>query len=139
MADDLVGSDRSARSWNWWLQGRSSRREYWIHVGLLIAVGLALANPAPFMSLVGAVVLLFVQIRRVHDLGRSAWWAFAAFVAPLICLPLMRVTSVETVNLVGELLTLMMIALVGAIPGDRAANRFGPTPPFTVRRVLTGR
>jgi uncharacterized membrane protein YhaH (DUF805 family) len=127
------------QGWSWWIQGRASRREYWTYVGLLIGIGLILQNAAPIVSIIGATALLLVQIRRVHDFGRSGWWAFAALVAPLICLPLMLVATVETTNTVGELMTLGLVTVVGAFPGEAGENRFGPPPPFTVRRVLTGR
>jgi uncharacterized membrane protein YhaH (DUF805 family) len=139
MTEDITSRSRAAWPWTWWLRGRSSRREYWVYIGLLIAIGLAFSHIAPALSIAGALTLLFVQIRRVHDFGRSGWWAFGSWIAPLLCLPLMLVATLDITNTVGELLTLALTALVGAIPGDAKENRFGPPPPFTVRRVLTGR
>ena len=124
----------------WWLAGRAGRREYWLYVGLLILLSLVLSHSPPIMRLGFAAALLFVQIRRLHDYGRSAWWAVAATLMPLILVALLFYLAGEDIAmLVGTAIELILLVLIGALPGDAGDNRFGPPPPFTVRRALTGR
>ncbi len=72
-------------------QGRSRRREYWYYclsaaiVGLLAQLLLRVFNPL-FGSAVGGLLFMLVsialfipslavQVRRLHDIGKSGWWA----------------------------------------------------------------
>ena len=129
------------RGFSWWLQGRASRREYWTSVALLFGVGLAMeyfpGGPQLETGL-GAVLILF-QVRRIHDFGRSGWWAVAATLAPAILpLPLVAFDSFAAI-MTGLGLELLFLVMIGALPGNPHDNRFGPPPPFTAKRVLTGR
>jgi uncharacterized membrane protein YhaH (DUF805 family) len=127
---------RRTMFWVW--AERSSRREYWIHLALLCAIGLALdAPPAIGMGL--GVVMLLVQVRRVHDFGRSAWWAVAAWLAPMAALPAYFVAGENGALLLALPIEIAGIIWVGAIPGEMHENRFGPPPPFGLKRLLTGR
>jgi uncharacterized membrane protein YhaH (DUF805 family) len=121
-----------------WLAGRAGRREYWVTVAFLLAISFALPAP-PLFRAAFLAILVIAQVRRVHDFGRTGWWAAAATVAPLLCLPVLLVATEEDVLLMGAGLSLILMVAIGAIPGDRNPNRFGAPPPFTLRRVLTGR
>jgi len=57
-----------------YLTGRSSRKEYWIGVGLLLLVGIGLAW-ANVGGASGATTFLWILIwnRRLHDTGQSGW------------------------------------------------------------------
>lgn len=134
-----------------WFKGRAGRREFWTHVVLLFAVSFLLSYVPPILRLrqtsllallqiSPTVVLMLLQIRRVHDLGRSAWWAVAATVAPIVLIvPVMAVASLEVVTVTGVIFELLLLVAIGAPPGDPDENRFGPPPPYTLRRVLAGR
>jgi len=68
------------------LQGRASRSEYWFFVlfNLLLGIGSILAHPViGIVTLVTLPASLCVMVRRLHDLDRSGWWWFIAFI-PLI-------------------------------------------------------
>lgn len=124
----------------WWVSGRACRREYWVWVVLLILVGLLLSHAPPGISLALSLGLLFAQIRRVHDLGRSGWWAVAAWLAPIPpAVALFYLANEDAATLAGVGLELILLITIGALPGEPADNRFGPPPPFTIRRVLIGR
>jgi uncharacterized membrane protein YhaH (DUF805 family) len=142
MTDEATSQTSDARSshrpWNWWLRGRSSRREYWLYIGLMFALGAILKTP-PIGDFGMWLIALFVQIRRVHDFGRTGWWALAASVAPLLCVPLILITTEEIANIVGVAIGLVLVTGIGVPPGDAGENRFGPPPSVTVRRLLTGR
>jgi uncharacterized membrane protein YhaH (DUF805 family) len=129
------------RKWTWWLAGRAGRAEYWASVAFIFALGVALSFvPALSGGSTGlTAVLMVVQIRRVHDFGRTGWWAVLATFAPLILmLPLMG-ASLDVAILVGLLVELAAIVAIGAVPGTPGENRFGPQAPFTWKRTLTGR
>ncbi len=122
--------------WVW--AARSGRREYWVHVALLCAIGLALDAP-PVVGIGLGIVMLLVQVRRVHDFGRSAWLAVAACVAPLAAVPAYFVAGEDAAALLGLLIEIVGMIWIGVIPGDMHENRFGPPPPFGLKRLLTGR
>ena len=68
------------------LQGRASRSEYWFFVlfNLLLGIGSIFAHPViGIVTLVTLPASLCVMVRRLHDLDRSGWWWFIAFI-PLI-------------------------------------------------------
>ena len=124
----------------WWLHGRGGRREYWTQVGMLLVVSFVMGNAAPYLGIALNLMLMSVQIRRVHDIGRSGWWAVAATAAPIILvIPVLLVASLDLATITGVIFEVMLIVGIGALPGDPEENRFGPPPPFTARRVLTGR
>jgi uncharacterized membrane protein YhaH (DUF805 family) len=128
------------RGWFWWLAGRAGRREYWVDIGLLFLLSFLLSRAAPAVSAGFTVVLMSVQIRRIHDLGRTAWWAVAATIAPVVAMfAAWPVMGLEDATLAGVVVELVLIVAIGAWPGEVGENRFGPPPPFTARRVLTGR
>jgi uncharacterized membrane protein YhaH (DUF805 family) len=123
-----------------WFQGRAGRREYWTQIAFLFVVSYLMAGASPILKLVLTVILMLIQIRRVHDLGRSAWWAVAATVAPiLLIVPVLRVASLDVATITGVVFELILLLVIGVPPGDPDDNRFGPPPPYTLRRVLTGR
>ena len=104
--------------------GRSRRKEFWLFILLYIVLsGLAtvvditvfenllIEEEMGVVSVVLALALLIpslsVQVRRLHDTDRSAWWLLIALL-PII----------------GGIVLLVFNCLDGT-PGD---NRFGPDP-----------
>ena len=103
--------------------GRSRRREYWFFVLFNILISMALGaidgmlglgnaqiGTGLLSSLYGLAVLLpslGYAARRLHDIGRSAWWLLLIFI-PLL----------------GPLVILVFTVL-DSQPGD---NAFGPNP-----------
>jgi uncharacterized membrane protein YhaH (DUF805 family) len=78
--------------------GRSSRSEFWpfflIHylvvtilVILIFTVGWGFVIPLVLYGLVSIIPIVALQVRRLHDTGRSGWWfAFAQCVPCLGCI-----------------------------------------------------
>ena len=61
--------------------GRSNRQEYWVSVGLLIAVAFLLT----FLHMEAAsaaitIMWVITWMRRLHDIGRPGWWALVPVV-----------------------------------------------------------
>ena len=90
--------------------GRASRSEYWWFVLLTIALSFI-----PVIGWILRLVLLLpslaVQVRRLHDMNRSAWWL-------LLLLP------VPPIIIIGAPVLLIM----SAFPGTPGPNRYGPNP-----------
>ena len=133
-----------------WLKARAGRREFWTQAAIVVVISFALTFTPIFQIRQAAVlalllttprlVLMLLQIRRVHDFGRSGWWAAAATIAPMVLIvPVMAVSSPGVASATGIFFELLLLVAIGALPGDPEDNRFGPPPPFTARRVLTGR
>jgi uncharacterized membrane protein YhaH (DUF805 family) len=137
-----------------YLNGRSSRGEYWIGIALLllVGVGLALANISGASA---ATTFLWIMIwaRRLHDIGKSGW-------VILVPMGLMIAVSIaafalggdELVNAVRDTQTgsgqisergaWLFLAFVGVVlliqggftiwlgvkTGEPVSNRFGPPP-----------
>ena len=88
--------------------GRASRSEYWWFVLLTFGVSFI-----PIIGWILRLVLLLpslsVQVRRLHDMNRSAWWL-------LLLVPPITIFG-------GPVLLIMSI-----FPGTPGYNRFGPDP-----------
>jgi uncharacterized membrane protein YhaH (DUF805 family) len=113
------------------LAGRGNRKEYWLFV--IVAVGLGVA--ADFLlnrsGGVGVGGVVFVaQIRRLHDLGRSGWWAVGLQAGTLglgVALVALGHSEQQAPILVGAA-TLLIVVVLGLPRGTPHANRFGPPP-----------
>lgn len=109
-----------------WLAGRSDRKEYWICAIVLIAV-YAVLGAVGFEAGSGASAwaMLMIQIRRFHDLGRTGWWAAALLVGQFaVAVPLAFMGPLG-IGL-ATLISLAVLVVMGAIPGQPFENRFGP-------------
>jgi uncharacterized membrane protein YhaH (DUF805 family) len=131
---------------NAWYGGRSNRKQYWIMMLVLIALGVAIQFiPGVKAGSIGVgVVWLMVWGRRLHDIGRSAWWGAIPFILAGVCgffgeVQVGLATSspsaegaVSQQELVG--LALLLVGLLvqfgftiwlGVVKGDPNENRFG--------------
>lgn len=97
--------------------GRARRKEYWMFalISLIIAVILGIIESLlGLSSVLGTLYALAVLIpsiavtvRRLHDTGRTGWWAL-----------------IGLVPVVGMLVLLVFMAL----DGDAGSNEHGPNP-----------
>jgi uncharacterized membrane protein YhaH (DUF805 family) len=106
--------------------GRATRSEYWYWllfaaIGMLVTrildamlfAQMSASGPSPLQSLLSSIFILVlllpsfaVEVRRLHDTGRTGWWLLLALSG------------------IGVLLLLYWASQEGT-PGD---NRFGPNP-----------
>lgn len=82
-------------AWLIWLVARSFL-DGPADVGIIIGLGMTVS-----------VVMLLSAARRLHDLGRSGWWALLGFV---------------------PFLNLAIFVALSVLPGKREQNRFGHAP-----------
>lgn len=97
--------------------GRASRSEFWwfylalaLWYGVLLALVYALGDPGIVLFFLGLAVafvpVLAVQVRRLHDTGKSGW---------LLLLALVPVVSI-------------VLLVFFLLDSDQADNRYGPSP-----------
>ena len=88
--------------------GRASRAEYWWFV--LLGLGLSFIPVIGWiLRLVILLPSLAVQVRRLHDMNRSAWWL-------LLLVPPITVIGV------------FVLLIMSIFPGTPGPNRYGPDP-----------
>lgn len=97
--------------------GRASRTEYWMFtlfnalvvsaLSILTALAHALVILTWLYCLAVLIPSLAVQVRRLHDIGRSGWWLL-----------------ISLVPLVGAIVLLVFFVL----PSEPGSNLYGPPP-----------
>lgn len=120
---------RPKRSIGGYLKARGSRKEYWAAIGAMFGIGFVIGL---FGGSVGAGLAgpsLVFMVRRLHDIGKSGWWALAITFGPVIpMLALMPFAPLTVlVPLVG-LLSIVWTIWLGVIPSEPHENRWGPPP-----------
>ena len=132
-------------------RGRAQRSEFWWFF-LFSVVSSAIVGFVPVIgqlySLVLVIPSLAVSARRLHDIGRSAWWlllhlvSFLALAAGLVALVVIAfayessnaedvVVIVSVIAIVSFLIALgclIVLLVFFAHPGAVGANRYGPDP-----------
>ena len=64
--------------------GRINRATYWVCVGLIVALYLLFNLISSKQTAVSEVVLILVCVPRLHDIGKSGWWAGGFFLAEIV-------------------------------------------------------
>jgi uncharacterized membrane protein YhaH (DUF805 family) len=117
-------------------EGRAARAPSWIAALILLVAGAAYDNFAPpaLHWITGWFVYppLFycatcVLSKRLHDRGRSGWWAALVLVAVLAIWPEPGRAFGPLAFLFGLVVAWAAIEL-GAMPGETGANRYGQNP-----------
>jgi uncharacterized membrane protein YhaH (DUF805 family) len=116
--------------------GRAPRAPSWLAAAILLVLGAAydgFAPPAlhwitgwfvyPPLFYSGACVLS----KRLHDRGRSGWWAALVLVAIVAVWPEPGRTFGPLAFLFGLVVAWAIVEL-GVMPGELGANRYGPNP-----------
>ena len=98
-------------------QGRARRKEYWMFflfnfliTVLLSIIEVMLGLGGILSGIYGLFVLLpsiAVNVRRLHDIGRTGWWMLLSFI-PVV-----------------GLIVLLIFAALDSQPGE---NKYGPNP-----------
>lgn len=126
-------------------RGRARRRELWLFLLfetiVILFLGIAgrmfwpthAVTVAKVFMLLLFLPLLGVEVRRMHDIGRSGWWVVAYWIlaAALHAGDVLlqdRVTDIELIGVLvqGGCLLVLLGCFVQA--GDAGDNRYGPDP-----------
>ena len=96
-------------------EGRISRQQWWIGVGILFAISLVssllFGSEGLVAAIIGILMLIagiMLHIKRCHDRGKSGWW----------CLILL----IPFVGFIWAIIDL------GILPGTVGPNEYGPDP-----------
>ena len=115
------------------MKGRTNRATYWLSLGV-IGVLLAITVLVFHTEVrVGEILLIWICVPRLHDIGRSGWIAGGGLLAE-IALAIGAVVlfhDPDTAAAALGVVTLVIAALLiwlGCIPGNRSANKFGEPP-----------
>ena len=112
-----------------WLGGRARRREYWVWMAPLFIVMLLLAATGlPGVTLLPGVPMLLAMIRRLHDLGRSGWFALLINVGTNVAAFGLTAALGDVGALLGLLVYVGALGLLGAWPGQPGSNAYGQPP-----------
>lgn len=117
-----------------WLDARGGRTEYWAGAGLVLAIRIAARLIGLKIAWITVAPLMHLQIRRLHDIGRSGWWALPILLVPFAeCAAVIQLGHgtpiARALGLIVEgLQTLVLVIWLGALPGDAEENRYGPPP-----------
>src|SRR5688572_22672895 len=118
MNDQDGASGRGGRAG--WFGSRAGRREYWLGVVplLMLTIGLVAWGKTP-LYLLASIAILLIWVRRLHDLGRSGWWALAINGASnLTGLALAAMLPGPAGMFLGALANLAPLIALGALPGQ---------------------
>jgi uncharacterized membrane protein YhaH (DUF805 family) len=114
------------------LNTRTNRATYWLCLAALAILYGALNAFSQKQVAVSEGVLIVLCIPRLHDIGRSGWWAGAVFALELataagafLTLSLQQATIVMGVFV---LLVCVLLIWLGAIPGQPETNVYGDPP-----------
>lgn len=125
-------------------KGRSRRSEYW-WAFLIVAIAKLACMATPFTSVYVSrlltLALLPATIRRLHDTGRSGWWAagwFALDAASTTTVLLVRKfgqVALTASTIVGLVTIAYIVAMVVFLCKDshKGANKYGPSPKHEAR------
>jgi uncharacterized membrane protein YhaH (DUF805 family) len=135
--------------------GRSPRAEYWWYVltlgiaGFLLGLADVVFLGGPVYGNYGPLGLLFtvgclvpgfaVLVRRLHDTGRSGWWALVRL--PALAVLFSGVSALKAITMLKSVPTLVQIGVGGTYvvvafivflftiaEGEGAPNLYGPDP-----------
>ena len=114
--------------------GRINRTTYWVIVAVIVALSVVWRLVVGDTARISEVVLLGIAVPRLHDIGRSGWWAGGVLgieLAGVILVLAMQVPLAGAqlaAGLFGLLVIVLMIVL-GCLPGEAEANAYGDAPP----------
>lgn len=121
------------------INGRIGRRRYWSYLAAILLVGLALGAVARAPAgLFAACLWLWIAAPRLHDLGRSGWWAVGVVVfigGAIRAAAMVGALMVPPMAYLGMLLQFALVLWLGAAEGETAPNRFGPPPAARAARA----
>lgn len=117
--------------------GRMNRAWYWTVVGGFVAIAVLVrflgGSSVPLMM---QIIGLAAVAPRLQDLGRSAWWSLVVILGDLVSVfvgaMLFGPLAFGQIRPWYLLAVWVGIFVLGAIPGQRGENRYGPQPPAGV-------
>jgi uncharacterized membrane protein YhaH (DUF805 family) len=114
------------------MRGRMNRATYWLCLTVILAIVAVMSLFGIRPPRIGEAMLILMCTPRLHDLGRSGWWVLVPLgielVAIIGAIALVPAEDAQVVFGAALLVVVGFIVLLGLIPGDAQANRFGDPP-----------
>lgn len=113
--------------------GRLARTPFVVAGAALFAIAylFLVVTPGAVLSLIGWIVYPALLImgccllaKRLHDRGRSGWWAAIVIIALIAVWPLPETFF----DFIFAAIVVWAVVELGIMPGEAGANRFGPSP-----------
>lgn len=115
-----------------YLNGRINRATYFMLLAALVGMTVVIAVAMPDGRLPGELMLAFIVIPRLHDLGRSGWYALGILLIEIVGLVviLSQLPFDQTSVGIGIMAIVMLVVAIGLglVPGQAGPNRFGAQP-----------
>jgi uncharacterized membrane protein YhaH (DUF805 family) len=105
---------------------------YWLSLAVLIAIYAILNAMSSKHVAVSEGLLIILCVPRLHDIGKSAWWAAGVFLLE-IAIALIGFTTLplqQATIIMGAFVLVIAALLVwlGTTPGEPGPNRYGDPP-----------
>jgi uncharacterized membrane protein YhaH (DUF805 family) len=114
------------------LKGRINRATYSTMLGLVIFLYAAFTLMGAKTPGVSEVVLVFLCVPRLHDIGRSGWWVLVLFAIEIISviagIALLPADDLMAALGVATMIIVALLIVLGILPGQPRANRWGEPP-----------
>jgi uncharacterized membrane protein YhaH (DUF805 family) len=115
----------------WWLKGRMNRASYLPLLGLSLAFCVALVTLQKRGGF-SEIILVMLAVPRLHDIGKSGWWAGGFFLAEvIITLISVWLLPLDAATIPLGLFVIVVFGLLiwlGTVPGQAGTNRYGESP-----------
>jgi uncharacterized membrane protein YhaH (DUF805 family) len=100
--------------------------------GIVVAIGAAMVAFDVKLPAIGEIVFIFLGVPRLHDIGWSGWWAAGVILVEIVIVVVAVLTLTrDDAYIVAGLFVLVvmgLLAVLGLVPGQAGANRFGAQP-----------
>jgi uncharacterized membrane protein YhaH (DUF805 family) len=122
--------------------GRINRASYWLGVAILTLIYGALFYSGGGHASVSEALVAALAVPRLHDIGRSAWWAGGVFIAEIVlaiaAFALLPMQAALTVMGCFVLIAAALLIWLGLVPGEPVANAYGeaPAPGLGIARLI---
>jgi uncharacterized membrane protein YhaH (DUF805 family) len=121
------------------MRGRFNRATYWLCLCIIVGAVVIMAELGVRPPRIGEAMLILMCVPRLHDLGKSGWWVLIPLGLELVAI-VVAITAFSAedayIPLAGAFLVVAgFIVVLGLIPGQPQANRFGEPAksPFAFR------
>lgn len=133
-------------------KGRARRSEFWWNNLLFCMIIFSITNIEAFLSnkegslgsilvfllIITALVVVYFEIaitfRRLHDIGRSGWWAGALYMMRLLNDLATQYIDYETASLLSFINFVYFVFLIGFCSMDsmKETNKYGKSPKYNL-------
>ena len=121
------------------MRGRFNRATYWLCLCIIVGAVVIMAELGIRPPRIGEAMLILMCVPRLHDLGKSGWWVLIPLGIELVAI-VVAITALSAeeayIPFAGAFFVVAgFIVVLGLIPGQPHANRFGDPPksPFAFR------